>query len=136
MTRRDALTRTLLAFASPSLTRGLAWGYDDDRLRARLAELDKRCGGGRLGCAVLNTSTGAVIAHSGDERFPMCSTFKASALAFVLQRANRRAERLDRRKSFRDIWQIIAGNSAWTPSRARLHERPWRYSASGRSLKV
>jgi beta-lactamase class A len=99
MTRRDALTRTLLAFAAPSVTRSLAWGYNDRRLKARLAELDRRSGG-RLGCAVLNTSTGALVAHRGDERFPMCSTFKASAVAFVLQRVDLRAERLDRRIVF------------------------------------
>jgi len=104
MTRRDALTRTLLAFAAPGVTRGLSWGYEGESLGARLAELDKRSGG-RLGCAVLNTSTEAMIAHRGDQRFPMCSTFKASAVAFVLQRADRRAERLDRRIVFseRDI---------------------------------
>jgi beta-lactamase class A len=99
ITRRDTLTRTLLAFATPSVTRALAWGYDVARLKARLAELEKRSGG-RLGCAVLNTSTGTVIAHRGDERFPMCSTFKASAVAYVLQRADRRGERLDRRIVF------------------------------------
>ncbi len=99
MTRRDALSRTLLSFTAPSVTRSLAGGYNDGSLKARLAEIDKRSGG-RLGCAVLNTSTGAVVAHRGDERFPMCSTFKASAVAFVLQRVDRRAERLDRRIVF------------------------------------
>jgi len=64
-----------------------------------LAVIDKRSGG-RLGCAVLNTSTGAVVAHRGGERFPMCSTFKASTVACVLQRVDRRAERLDRRIVF------------------------------------
>jgi beta-lactamase class A len=104
MTRRHVLTRSLLGFAARSVTRGLAWGYEGESLQARLAELDKRSAG-RLGCAVLNTSTGAVIAHRGDERFPMCSTFKASAVAFVLQRVDRRAEQLDRRIVFsaRDI---------------------------------
>ena len=104
ITRRGALTRTLLAFAAPGVTRRLAWGYEGESLRARLAELEKRSAG-RLGCAFLNTSTGAVIAHRADERFPMCSTFKASAVAFVLERADRRAERLDRRIVFsaRDI---------------------------------
>jgi beta-lactamase class A len=99
MTRRDALSRTFLAFAAPNVTRSVAWGYNEARLKTRLAEIDKRSGG-RLGCAVLNTSTGAVVAHRGDERFPMCSTFKASAVAFVLQRVDRRAERLDRRIVF------------------------------------
>jgi beta-lactamase class A len=99
MTRRDALSQTLLAFTAPIATRSLAWGYNDKRLNARLAEIDKRSGG-RLGCAVLNTSTGMVVSHRGDERFPMCSTFKASAVAYVLQRVDRRAERLDRRIVF------------------------------------
>ncbi len=96
MTRRDALTHTLLGFAASGVTRSPAWGYKGESLRARLVELDKHSGG-RLGCAVLNTSTGATISHRGDERFPMCSTFKASAVAFVLQRVDRGAERLDRR---------------------------------------
>lgn len=92
MTRRAVLTRSFLALAASTPPHGLA---------ARLAELDKRSGG-RLGCAVLNTATGAMIAHRGNERFPMCSTFKASAAAFVLQRADRGVERLDRRIVFSD----------------------------------
>src|SRR5262245_19813620 len=35
--------------------------------------------GGRLGVAVLDTGTGALAGHRLDERFPMCSTFKALA---------------------------------------------------------
>ncbi len=89
----------LLGFAAPSATARLAWGHDIGRLKARLADIDKRSGG-RLGCAVLNTATGAVVAHRGNERFPMCSTFKASAVAFVLQRVDRGAEQLDRRIVF------------------------------------
>jgi beta-lactamase class A len=99
MTRRRALSQTLLACTAPSVTRSLAWGFNDGALKDRLAEIEKRSGG-RLGCAVLNTSTGMVVAHRGDERFPMCSTFKASAVAFVLQRVDRRAERLNRRIVF------------------------------------
>src|SRR5260370_25385230 len=79
--------------------RGLPSAQEDGRLRARLAELEKR-NGGRLGCAVLNTSTGAMIARRADERFPMCSTFKASAVALVLQRVDRGAERLTPRVGF------------------------------------
>jgi len=99
MTRREAWSKVLLAFTAPHVTRSVAWGYNDGRLKVRLAEIDKRSGG-RLGCAVLNASTGVVVAHRGDERFPMCSTFKASAVAFVLQRVDRRAERLDRQVVF------------------------------------
>jgi len=104
ITRRNALTRTILTLAVPSVTRDLVWGDDGEGLAARLAELEKRSGG-RLGCAFLNTATGSVIGHRADERFPMCSTFKASAAAFVLERVDRGAERLDRRivYSARDI---------------------------------
>ncbi len=99
MTRRDALTRILLASATSNVTSNPAWGHHAGKLKARLAEIDKRSGG-RLGCAVLDTTAGTVVSHRGDERFPMCSTFKASAVAFVLQRVDRRAERLDRRIVF------------------------------------
>lgn len=61
-----------------------------------LAELERRHGG-RLGVAVLDTATGKRIAYRGDERFPLCSTFKCLAAAFVLARVDRGQERLDRR---------------------------------------
>lgn len=41
--------------------------------------------GGRLGVAVLDTKDGALLGHRGDERFPMCSTFKLLAAAAVLK---------------------------------------------------
>ena len=97
MTRRGALARTLFGFTAAIGTRGLACGSQG--LNVRLADLEKRSAG-RLGCTVVDTSTGAVIGHRADERFPMCSTFKASAVAFVLQRVDRRAERLDRQIVF------------------------------------
>ncbi len=58
---------------------------DEPRLQFRSAirqiEIDS---GGRLGVAVLNTATGAAYAHRGDERFPLCSTFKLLVAAQVL----------------------------------------------------
>ncbi|MGH9644819.1 MAG: class A beta-lactamase [Terriglobales bacterium] len=42
--------------------------------------------GGRIGLYAENRTTGAKIAWRGDERFVMCSTFKASLAAFVLAR--------------------------------------------------
>ena len=42
---------------------------------------------GRLGVAVLDTGTGESASHSGDERFPMCSTFKFLASGAVLVQA-------------------------------------------------
>jgi len=52
--------------------------------------------GGRLGVAALDTSTGRRLAHRAGERFPMCSTFKALAVAALLAKVDRGAERLDR----------------------------------------
>ena len=62
----------------------------------RVAAIETRAGG-RLGVCVLEAKSGRRIAHRADERFPMCSTFKALAAAAVLKRVDARAERLDRR---------------------------------------
>lgn len=51
--------------------------------QARLAALET-ASGGRLGVYALNTADGSVIAHRGDERFPLCSTFKVVAAAAIL----------------------------------------------------
>jgi beta-lactamase class A len=56
--------------------------------------------GGRIGVHAENLATGAKIAWRADERFVMCSTFKASLAAFVLARADRGQERLDRMIGF------------------------------------
>src|SRR6478736_4717975 len=53
--------------------------------------------GGRLGVSVLDTATGVPIHHKGDERFPMCSTFKLLASAAILKDAGNKLERLERR---------------------------------------
>src|SRR5258708_27552097 len=53
--------------------------------------------GGRLGVAVLDTRDGGRVAHRGDERFPMSSTFKLLAAAAILARVDAGAERLDPR---------------------------------------
>jgi beta-lactamase class A len=55
---------------------------------ARLAALQE-AHGGRLGVAILDTGSGRLVTHRGDERFPMCSTFKLLAVAGVLARADR-----------------------------------------------
>jgi beta-lactamase class A len=52
--------------------------------------------GGRLGVAALDVARGARLGHRADERFPMCSTFKAMAAAATLKRVDAGAERLDR----------------------------------------
>jgi beta-lactamase class A len=52
--------------------------------------------GGRLGVAVLDTSTNATASHRSQERFPMCSTFKLLAVGAVLLRVDQHKEQLDR----------------------------------------
>ena len=61
-----------------------------------LSSIEARCGG-RLGVGILDTATGAVSGHRGDERFPLCSTHKALSAAAVLHRVDRGEDRLDRR---------------------------------------
>ena len=68
----------------------------DARLERALAALERRHGG-RLGVAILDTATGRQLVHRGDERFPMCSTFKFLAAALVLARVDRDTENLTRR---------------------------------------
>jgi beta-lactamase class A len=53
--------------------------------------------GGRLGVAVLDTGSAALTGHRTDERFPMCSTFKALAAAAILARVDAGKEQLARR---------------------------------------
>lgn len=71
----------------------------DDNIEQRLAALEKRTGG-RLGVSVLDTQTSISFGYRGSEAFPMCSTFKALAAAFVLARVDKGAESLDRRVTY------------------------------------
>jgi beta-lactamase class A len=73
-------------------------GESDDsgrELQREVAGLERRHGG-RLGVAILDTAGVSVIAHRGDERFALCSTFKFLAAAFVLARVDRKQESLTR----------------------------------------
>lgn len=67
-----------------------------DDAASSLRALERRHGG-RLGVAMLDTAGGRRVAYRGDERFPMCSTFKFLAVALMLARVDRGEERLDRR---------------------------------------
>ena len=66
---------------------------------APLAELERR-NGGRLGVAALDTASGRRVGYRADELFPLCSTFKFLAAAFVLARVDRGEEKFDRRVVF------------------------------------
>ena len=82
-------------------------------LGAAIAALEKRSGG-RLGVALVDTGSGRRFAHRGDERFPLCSTFKFLLAADLLARADRGALNLDRRIPIR---ASHLGNSDFTKSR-------------------
>jgi beta-lactamase class A len=83
--------RTVLA-AIPTLIAGVARGED----ATGAFEERERAIGGRIGVFARNVSTGATIAWREDERFAMCSTFKASLAACVLARVDRGEDALDR----------------------------------------
>lgn len=75
-------------------------------IELRLKKLETRSGG-RLGVAVLDTATGQVVGNRLDERFAMCSTFKALAVAYTLARVDRGEEQLDRRVFFTERDLVI-----------------------------
>jgi len=55
----------------------------------------ERSSGGRVGVYARNLATGATLAWRPDERFVMCSTFKASLAALVLARVDQGSDSLD-----------------------------------------
>lgn len=61
----------------------------------RMADLE-RMSGGRLGVAALDLQTNARFDYRANDRFPMCSTFKAALAALILHRVDQGKERLDR----------------------------------------
>lgn len=70
-----------------------------EKVISGLAALEKERGG-RLGVAVADTQTGKSAAYRGDERFPICSTFKTLVVAALLARVDAGKEQLDRRIRF------------------------------------
>jgi len=56
--------------------------------------------GGRIGVYAENLASGETLGWRADERFVMCSTFKASLAACVLARVDRGQDRLDERISY------------------------------------
>lgn len=83
--------RTLLA-AAPGLLAGPAMAANAP---PALTAYERETGG-RIGLYAENLATGAKIAWRADERFVMCSTFKASLAALVLARVDEGRESLER----------------------------------------
>jgi beta-lactamase class A len=63
---------------------------------ARYLELEQRLKGGRLGVFAIRGAQWRAAGYRHSERFPMCSTFKASLAAAVLQKIDRGEEHPDR----------------------------------------
>jgi beta-lactamase class A len=84
--------RTLLAAAPLALGPWPALAETTDSMMRGL----ERATGGRIGVYAQNLKTGAKIAWRADERFVMCSTFKASLAACVLSRVDNGQETLSR----------------------------------------
>ncbi|OUJ15599.1 class A beta-lactamase [Acetobacter sp. DsW_063] len=60
----------------------------------------ERESGGHIGVYAENLATGGKLLWRADERFVMCSTFKASLAACVLRRVERGQEKLDRNVAY------------------------------------
>ncbi|MFJ3525402.1 class A beta-lactamase [Pseudomonas sp. NPDC090203] len=98
ISRRSLIGGSLLAipalYSLSSLAADVA-SPANTSIEQQLAELERRHGG-RLGVAILDTGSQRLIAQRGDERFALCSTFKALLAAFVLVRVDRKQEDLSR----------------------------------------
>ena len=68
-------------------------------LQGRFAEIETRCGG-RLGVGILDTHADRQFAYRGDERFPLCSTYKVLCAAAVLAQIDQGRKQLDQRVRF------------------------------------
>ena len=84
-------TRRVVLAAAPALA---AWPALAQSPPQALGDYERQTGG-RVGLFAQNLASGASIAWRADERFVMCSTFKASLAALILFRADRGQERLD-----------------------------------------
>lgn len=60
----------------------------------------ERDSGGKIGVYAENVATGKMLTWRADERFVMCSTFKASLAACILARVDRGVDRLDHKISY------------------------------------
>jgi beta-lactamase class A len=86
-TRRAFVYGLAAALAAPG-----ARAADASSAGARVAAIEAAAGG-RLGVAVVDAAGGLSLAHRADERFAMCSTFKALAAAAALKRVDAGATR-------------------------------------------
>ena len=99
MNRRNLLKTALIGASALVLSPIAAFALETDDVKERLAALERKHGG-RLGVALLDTSSERRAGSRADERFMMCSTFKLLLVAATLARVDHGAERLDRHLIF------------------------------------
>lgn len=87
---------SLAATGALATTRKIPVMPRNDSLRQAIAACE-RDSGGRLGVALLDTGTGLRFAYRGEERFPMCSTFKFLLAAAILTKVQTGKESLTRK---------------------------------------
>jgi beta-lactamase class A len=97
---RRALLAALLASPSLALARTLPPPAGPGMLAREISRLEV-LSGGRLGFALLDSADGSRYQHRGNERFPMCSTFKLLLVAAVLRQVETGEETLARRIAVR-----------------------------------
>ena len=84
--RFSAQRRSLILAAMASPLAGCAMAAPRDKSFAReIARIEKESGG-RLGVAAFDTGRKVQLSYRGNERFPMCSTFKVLAASSILAR--------------------------------------------------
>jgi len=103
--------RTLLAaaLAAPLAAACAGRGPRDHGARERLAAIESGFDG-RLGVFAIDTADGATLAHRGDERFPLCSTFKLVAAAALLARSTAEPRLMSER-----VHYTRAELASWSP---------------------
>lgn len=89
--------RALLLGATATAMGACHWANDSPLIR--LAAIEARLGG-RIGVAAWDAGSERRIAHRGDERFAMCSTFKALLVCMALRRVDEGALMLATRVPF------------------------------------
>lgn len=75
--------------------------------------------GGRLGVFIFDTGSGRTLAYRADERFPMCSTFKFLAAAFVVQRADSGLDDLARAVAIPPTAELVPYSPVTGPNAGR-----------------
>lgn len=115
LSRRRILVGGLTLAAAAASTQKIALADPAPPIQDQIAALEHQHGA-LIGVFAVNLASGNTVAHRAQERFAMCSTFKAYAAARVLQMAEHGELSLEERV-FVDPGDIVA-NSPVTEARA------------------